>query len=131
MANTVTITKINEGPRNIAVHVYIKSDGASGDLVDEVLIDPVDFGLEASHRFAIEDINYNFSGFDALIEFDTGLIDDKMIWVLGEQNSIADFCNIGGLVDRSGLDGSGKLQITTTGLAAATDQGSIIIRVRK
>ena len=41
MANAVTITKILDGARSAVFHVFIKSDGASGELVDQVLIDPV------------------------------------------------------------------------------------------
>jgi len=131
MANTVTITTVNNGPRNLILHVYLKSDGAEGELVDEVIVDPIDFGLPSTTRFAIENIQYNFVGFDAVVEFDTGLVDDKMMWVLGETNDSTDFGFINGLKDRSGLDGTGKIQISTTGFTAVSDQGSMIIAVRK
>ena len=131
MANTLTITKVNDGPRHLVIHVYLKSDGASGELSDAVLIDPVDLGLPASSRFVIEKIDYNFVGFSALVEFDTGLVDDKMIWVLGEANSKACFKDIGGLADRSGVDGTGKIQFTTTGFTALGDQGSMVMSIRK
>ena len=130
MANIVTITKVNQGPANVILHVYIASDGAAGELVDEVLIDPVSIGLAANSRFAIEDIKYNFMGFGARIEFDTGLVDDKMIWVLGENNSHANFKDINGLYDRSALDGTGKVQLTTSGFTSAGDQGSMVICIR-
>ena len=131
MANTVNITTVNDGPRNICIHVYIASDGASGDITDQVLIDPADYGLPSTTRFGVQGIEYNFSGMSARIEFDSGLVDDNLIWVLGENNSSADLDRVGGLVDRSGLDGTGKIQITTTGLSSLGDEGSLLLCVRK
>lgn len=130
MANTVVITTVNEGPRNLVLHVYLASDGASGDIVDEVLIDPVSLGLPATTRLAIETISYNFAGFNARVEFDSGVVEDNMIWVLSEHNSEADFMSIGGLFDRSGIDGTGRVQLTTTGLGSVGDEGSIVISMR-
>ena len=132
MANIVNITLVNNGPRNVVAHVYLESDGASGELVDHVLIDPVaDLGLTSSARLSIKSIKSGISGFVARVEFDTGLVDDKMIWVITEHNSNIDFKDIGGLEDRSGVDGTGKLQITTTGFTAAGDQGSIIFQIKR
>jgi len=132
MANTVEVTKLLSGSRLSIFHVYIASDGADGDLTDEVLIDPVvDLGLKTDARMGIEKITHSFSGFTARVEFDTGLVADKMIWVLpATSNSDVDFRSWGALKDRSGLDGTGKLQITTTGLTAVGDEGSILIQVR-
>ena len=132
MANIVNITKILPGNYRSQFHIFIESDGASGELTDSVLIDPVaDLGLTSSARLSIEMVTYNFSGFDARIEFDTGLVADKIIWVLpeGSDNEI-DFNPWGGLKDQSGVDGTGKIQITTNGFTAAGDQGSMLIIVR-
>lgn len=132
MANTVAIRKIVDGPRNVVIHVYLASDGSSGELTDQVLIDPVvDLGLTVGERMSIECITSSMSGFHARVEFDTGLVDDKMIWVITEHDSIAKFEDIGGLRDKSGSDGTGKLQITTTGFTSLGDEGSIIFKVKK
>ena len=132
MANTVNITKILTGTRNTIIHVYIASDGVSGDMTDQVLIDPVaDLGFSSKARMVVEKITHSFKGFDARVEFDTGLVDDKMIWVLTESSNEFDFRPMGGMKDRSGLDGTGKFQITTTGLDSAGDQGSMLIQVRQ
>ncbi len=132
MAHKVTITKILPGAHRSQFHVYLESDGASGELTDQVLIDPViDLGIPASSRPAIEKINYNFAGFDARIEFDTGLVDDKIIWVLPQNgDNYIDFDPWGGLKDQSGLDGTGKIQLTTVGFGDAGDMGSLLIMVR-
>ena len=51
MANTVTITKILPGNHRSQFHIFFKSDGASGELVDQVLVDPVtDLGLKSGAR---------------------------------------------------------------------------------
>ena len=39
MANTVQVTQVMDGSR-IVLHVWLQSDGASGDLNNYVLIDP-------------------------------------------------------------------------------------------
>ena len=132
MAHTVTITKILPGNHRSQFHIFIKSDGSSGELSNQVLVDPViDLGLKASARPAIELITYNFAGFDARVEFDSGLVDDTMIWVLPENgDNYIDFNPWGGLKDQSGPDGTGKIQLTTTGFGDAGDQGSILLMVR-
>lgn len=130
MANTVAITKLIQG-RNSLFHVYFMSDGASGELVDQVLIDPVaDLGLTSAERMVVYKIGYSFAGFVGRIEFDSGLIDDKMIWVINETSDAFDFKEFGGFKDRAGVDGTGKLQITTTGFTDVGDQGSLYIWVK-
>ena len=129
MPNTVTITKILEGRHN-QFHIYIASDGQSGELDDEVLIDPVaDLGFTSAKRMRLEHITYTLSGFSARIEFDKGL-EDPMIWVLEAGTNFVDFRKFGGLKDRSDIDGTGKLKITTTGFSDSGDQGSLVIQVK-
>lgn len=135
MANTVSITKILDGVRSAVFHIYIKSDGATGDMTDQVIIDPsTDLvpALGAIPSLSIEQIWYDLSGFDARLEFDY-LIEDTAVWTLSGGNGVhMDFSHFGGLKDRSNvLDGTGKLMITTNGLTAAGDNGTIIIKVRK
>lgn len=133
MSNTVDITPILDGSKRIIYHVFLKSDGATGELVDEVLVDPVvDLGLKRTVRMTLEDVTFAFAGFDARIEFQTGLVDDTLIWVLPEgSDSYVDFSKYGGLKDRNGsLDATGKILISTTGFTSTTDQGSILLKVR-
>ena len=135
MAHTVAVTKLLEGPRHVILHAYIKSDGISDDLDKFTLIDPNsdDLAVPKGSRpsFVVEEIVYDFAGFDASMQFDSGLINDNYIWVLPEGSSErVDFRPFGGFKDRSGLDGSGKLTITTFGLLSIGDQGSLIIKLR-
>lgn len=131
MAHKVIVTPTVQGHHSV-VHVYIESDGASADLVDQVLIDPVaDLKLKSSARPVVEGVCHSFVGFDARLEFDSGLVDDNMIWVLSSQSAgEVDFVPYSGLKDLSGLDGTGKLQITTSGLSSAGSMGSMFIRLR-
>lgn len=131
--NTVTVKKLLDGSKNLMILVYLKSDGISGELVNQTLIDPVaDLGLQSNARLLIQRIEYNFSGFDAVVEFDAGGVTPNFKWVLTEgANCPIDFEKWGGIKDDSGLDGTGKFQITTTGFTASTDQGSIVIFIRK
>lgn len=126
---TVTVTKILPGNHRSQFHIYLLGDGL--ELTDKVLVDPIDdLGLKSTARLSIERLQYNLAGFVARIEFDAGLVDDKMIWVLPQADGgKTDFDFWGGLNDRSGLDGTGKIQITTTGFDAG-DQGSILMQVR-
>ena len=131
MANIVKITPLVDGDRVKVYHVYLKSDGASGDLVDEVILDPTDFGNRSIPSYRVIEVTFHFAGFDANIGFDTGLVTKDLIWVLPEgADSKADFSPFGGLSDRSStLDGTGKLLLSTTGFTSSTDQGSMLIKV--
>lgn len=134
MAHTVAITKLLDGPKNAAFHVFIKSDGVSADLTDEIIIDPAssfDPNLSQKPNMTVTEIYYDLSGFDAYIEFDY-LLSDTPLWVMsGDQYAEAEFDCVGGLKDRSNeLDGTGKLQLTTSGLTGGKF-GTIIIKVRK
>jgi len=129
MANTVTITKTNEG-RKATFHIYLRSDGSTGDLDGETIIDPtVDLGLNSDARMSVENIIYSLFGFQGRIEFDTGVVEDKMMWLMHGTDTV-DFRPLGDLKDRSGLDGTGKLLLTTTGLTSTDDEGSILITMK-
>lgn len=135
MANTVDITKIMEGERHAVFHISISSDGASGEITDAVLIDPaIDLSptLNAKPTLTIEHLWYDLSGFDARLEFNY-LLSDTPVWTLSGGNGVhMDFMPFGGLKDRSNvLDGNGKLKISTSGLTALGDGGTIVIKVRK
>ena len=124
-------TTLLDGQEHVILHVYMRSDGA--ELVDTILLDPTDLNPPCK-RLAVEQILYDFAGFDARIEFDSGLVEQTLIWVLpeGSGSGYRDFKPFGNFVDRSGLDGLGNLLITTTGFTAVgIDQGSMILRVKK
>lgn len=133
MANVVEVKMLSNGPLNIILGVYLRSDGATGELVKQTLLDPVaDLGLKPSARLRLRYMAHNFAGFDAVVSFDAGLVDPNWKWVLSEgTNHPIDFGPFGNIKDDSGVDGTGKLQISTTGFTASTDQGSILIALQK
>jgi hypothetical protein len=129
----ITITKMHDGPRNAVFHVSVFGDG-SGELVDEVIIDPAtsfDKPLPPEPAMRVEKLWYDLSGFDAFLEFDY-LTSDTPVWTMSQNNTgQPDFSEIGGLTDRSNpLDGTGKLMLTTSGLGDG-DFGTIIVYAKK
>ena len=135
MANTVLVTKMLDGERFAVFHVYIESDGATGELDNFVLIDPaadLTPSTGATPSLTIEHLWYDLSDFDARLDFEY-LIENTPVWTLSGGNGVhMDFSPFGGLKDRSqSLDGTGKLLITTSGLLSSGDCGSIVIKVRK
>lgn len=134
MANTVQVL-ITEGgflgSRNLIFTVNLQSDGITGDLVKYTIMDPMSLGLTSAARFSIYRIDYNFAGFDAIVEFDAGVITPTQKWVLTEgSNAPVDFTRVGGVKDTSGIDGTGKLQLTTMGFTSTQDAGSILFKLR-
>ena len=135
MTTTVDKTTLLDGPRHFIMQVFLQGSGVGDDLENFVLLDPVaDLGLTTDSRFSIEEVLFNFAGFDATLSFDTGLLTKNMIWVLpeGAANYI-DFRPFGGFKDRAadGGDGTGKILISTLGLSSANDFGSLLLKIRK
>ncbi len=135
MPNTVNVTVLLAGPRNLVVHVFLQSDGLEGDLQGYPIISPTDLGYTAlqvqSARFELRRIDYNFSGFDAIVEFNQGTPTPNFKWVLTEgANAPVDFNHIGGIKDDSGQDGTGALELTTSGFSNSSDCGSILFSLR-
>ncbi len=128
MANLVEITPILGGPNKLQLHVYIKGDGASGDLVNFELIDPADYGMTGTARFlSLEHVQSSFAGFYATLKFDY-LMNGTFVWVLPEFDACQDFSKVGSLKDRSNpLDGTGKVLLSTVGLTDG--EGSFVIQL--
>lgn len=128
----IHITKLHDGPRNAIIHVALQGDG-TGDLTDEVLIDPAELNppLPPVPALRIDRLQYDLTAFDAKLEFDY-LATDTPIWTMtGDGSGEFDFSSFGGLTDRSlELDGTGKLLLTTSGLTIG-GFGTMIIGVKK
>ena len=131
MANRIEVKKLLDGPRNLCYHVYLQSDGASGDIDSYAIIDPANETMEGSAKFTVDDITYSLNGFAVRIHFEY-LIDDTLAWVLTPNNTYVDFKKYGGLADRSDQnDATGRILLSTIGLVDLGDEGSLIIKVRK
>lgn len=131
MAHTVTITKLLDGQRHAIFHVYLKCDGAAGEITDQVLIDPATLlpAQKTSSRFRLDTIWWDFTGFSGRFEFDN--VPDTPVWTVSPGTNYICFEKIGGLADRSGLDGTGALQFSTVGFDSAAKQGTMIVKITK
>lgn len=129
MANTVTLRTIEDGPNRAIVHAYLKSDGTSGELTDQVVVD-VSTLTPAPTKVTIEKMWYSLVGFDGMLEFDATA--DKAGWKIQQgTDTHMDFTCFGGIKDDTGAGSTGDVLLTTAGFTAATDEGTIVIQVRK
>jgi len=137
MANVVNIRKLNDGPKHATFHVYFRSDGSSGELVNYTLIDPnTDLlpSMGVGQRLSLIKVWYGLAGVDVKLSFDKQAnTDDTPVWIVPASalSGHVNFNEFGGIPDKTGIDASGKLLITTTGLLTVADQGSLIIKVAK
>jgi len=128
MAHSLNVIPILQGKHKAIYHIGIVGDGSSPDLNREEIVIPSDFGLDSSARMVIELVEYNFTGFDGRLEYDSGLVDANLIWSLSRDISCNDFSRFGGIKDQSGLDGTGKILFSTSGLDGGV--GSMVLCVR-
>lgn len=131
MANTVNKTVLLAGPRRVVVHLYIESDGVEGELIDTPILDPVTELTPPSARdesLIFTGYSSELSGFDAVLSFEAEAPGTNVpVWLFtpagrGKQN----FTHFGGVPDRSGLDATGRVLLSTTGFTSAGDCGSFI-----
>jgi len=135
--NTVNIRKLIDGPRHALFLVFIKSDGTGTELVDQTIIDPrLDLSpqLVKGQVLSLVKVWYGLAGFDVKIGFKSDAQPYMVpVWVIpaGTLSGHVNFSEFGGISDKSGIDSSGKIVISTNGLATPADQGSLIIKVSK
>ena len=132
MANTVDVTIIEQGERNAVVLVYLQSDGATGDLVNEPILTLSELGLPANARLKLNCLQSMLAGFHARLEFDTGLVEKNPKWVMPEgQGQVVKFSKFGFVFDNSGPGRTGTILLTTTGMTATGDEGSFLLAIVK
>ena len=129
MSNIVQ-TLISDGPTKAIIQIYLESNGIEEELTDYVLLDPsLDFS-PAADQMSILQVWYGLSGFSATLSFDD--LTDSPCWNLpGDTDGYYDFRYFGGLKDRSGIDHTGKLLISTSGFSPQPKKGTIIIELKK
>ena len=127
MANTVTKTSLTDGGHRGVMHIYIASDGSSGELSDEVVLD----ASALSGATAIKKI-YKISSFlvgcSATLEFDATA--DVPFAVLPEGEAHMDQC-LAPITNSEGSGSTGDVTISTAGFTASGDRGVIIIEYGK
>ena len=132
MAHTINITTVNDGPKNVVVHVYLKCDGVTGEIVDQIIVDPALLVPSRSAKpfLSLDEIWWDFTGFGVRFEYNS--IPDTPVWTASAGNgSHVCFEDFGGLADRSGLDGAGALRITTFGFDNAAKEGTFVVKLTK
>jgi hypothetical protein len=105
MANTVNRLKIMDGPSHVTLHVYLQSDGASGELVNYVILDPDDDlipNMPKRQNLIVKQIWYETGGFNITFAFNS--INPWPFWTLTPGASLHhDWRFFGGIRDYSGM----------------------------
>jgi hypothetical protein len=129
MANRINVTRIQGGRRPV-YSVYIESDGVGEEVENYELVLPENEAMGDKKQFAISRVAWSLDGFSVKLHFEE-LVDDSFVWVLAENaGGELDFGPYGDLKDPSNpLDGTGKLLMSTVGLAGL-DSGSFLIALR-
>ncbi len=141
MANFIQRTVLLDSPRHFVLHFWFQSDG-SGELVNEVVIDPVnDFQnstfVPMGVTLAVEELWWDSASifgasFSGILSYESTTTDQK-IWSLGANPGDTNICfeSFGGIKDKTGIDGTGRILINTIGLTDKSAQGSLIVSVKK
>lgn len=138
MAIIVNKYKIMDGPSHVTLHCYLQGDGASPDLVNYVLLDPMTEltpFMPQQQDLILKQVWYEVAGFNCTLGFGT-LTGSWPFWVLTPGvDSQHDWRFFGGIRDRSdavsGLNSTGKLVISTTGLLTANTRGAFVLWLEK
>ena len=132
MPNIVNQKVFVDGPRRAIVHLYLESDGVSGEMKDQLVIntrtDIVPVGQVTP--VTIDQIWWSLSYFDARISI--GDVPNAPFWVLPVGGGgHADFRGFGGIKLPQSLDGTGMVLLSTNGFAPKDSWGSIILALKK
>jgi len=133
MANTVTSQTLVDGSQRTVLKWYFASDGASGELTNQVIFDASAVS-PATANCVIERIRGYQIGFTSLISFDATA--DVPVMALPTDDSFDYDFRSGGVpyngIPNNGAAGrTGDILFSTTGFTAAGDIGWIEITVRK
>ncbi len=134
MSNIVKITKLQDGPTDVIVHIHLESDGASGELVNQVIVDPATVVplMSKGVSFNIRQLWYEISGFNCTLMFDS--VNPFVIWTLTPGvDSVHDWRPFGGIKDATPSSDipTGKIMISTDGFGAAGCKGTFVLTARK
>lgn len=127
MANTITSTVIENGPRNLVVLVNIEGDN-SGDETGAVLIDRSAHAPDGT-KLVVTKVDGILGGFSANLRFDATA--DLVFARLPDGDSFClDWSKVGGVSStKAGAGANGDILLATTGLA--TEFGTFTIHMRK
>lgn len=141
MANILQKTLLGESPDGgMTMHIFLGSDGVTGDLVHATLIDPaVDCTppMPRMQDFVVQRASYELNGFSATLYWDVLPGGPVPFWTFSTStsthqdwlwfNGIPDF----GGTDTWGLNSTGKILISTFGMTDVKNSGAFVLRLRK
>ena len=141
---SVTRTILNNGSRNLLLHVYLESEGFQGELDKYVLADPELYDTIFTNKIILPNMKltltqvwYSFNWFDGLLSFDA--VNPVPCWLLPrDASNYADFRYFGGLANRyidpqtvKGTDRTGKILLSTSGFAPLGSTGTMVMEIKK
>lgn len=129
MANTVQVQTIQDGPKFSVIKVYIASDGAAGELTDQLIYDISTFAGAATDCSIVK-MWASTTGCAFNLEWDA-TTDVPIINFPSDRAE--DFCfeKFGGLPNNAGTGKTGDILLNTTGFTAAGDQATIVLLIKK
>jgi len=133
VANYVETLLINEGPSAFNTHTFLRSDGVTGELVNQPLVSASELTppMGTTACMSIWEIWYQISGFTLQFSWKT-LTGVDPVWIITPGvDSRSKFHRFGGLIDTSGMYAQGQLLMNTQGFNATTCQASFVLRMRK
>lgn len=129
MANTVDTQVIEDGPKFAVLKVYMASDGASGELSDQVVVDASTL-WGAPTTLTLNAIWASTTGCSFNLEWDATTDVGIMSF---PSDFVEEFCfkKFGGIPNNSGTGKTGDILINTSGFTASGDQITLVLHVKK
>lgn len=129
MANTVQIQTIQDGPKYAVIKAYIASDGASGELTDQVIFDASTFAGTPTDSTIVK-MWATTTGCSFNLEWDATTDVPALSF---PADFAEEFCyeKFGGLPNNAGTGKTGDILLNTAGFTAAGDQATIVLVIKK
>lgn len=127
MANVIDKQTIVNSSRNLVVKVVIEGEAAGSDEAATTLVDVSALDSTINH-LSLEKIQYDLTGFSVKLLWDA-TTDDELLDLTGAHSM--DFTDFGGIPDPQSTGSTGDVNITTVGLGAAADIGTLVLCFRK
>jgi hypothetical protein len=126
MANTVEVQTINDGPKNLVIHLHIDGDG-TGDLSNVNIIDISALNVPCA-KLRLVRLQAEFIGVSAELKWDATTPIHFMVIPDYDVNMDLEYC--GGIPNNAGVGVTGDVLISTTGLGAG-DTGHAVMHFYK
>ncbi len=129
MANTVAVQTLQDGSKYSIIKVYCASDGASGELSDQLIYDISTF-QGAATDCSIVKVWASTTGCAFNLEWDATT---DVVAMSFPADAAEEFCfeAVGGLANNAGSGKTGDILLNTTGFTAAGDQLTLVLVIKK